>query len=215
MNEPARILAVRHGQTAWNAETRMQGQLDTALDDIGRWQAERLADALRDESIDLIVASDLQRTLQTAAPLARMKGIDVITERGLRERAFGVFEGHTYDDIHRRWPDDAARWRSRDIAFAPAGGESLQGFHARCVDTASRLCAQYPGRAMVWVTHGGVLDCLYRAATRVELNAPRTWGLANAAINRLLHGDQGLMLVGWGDVRHLDEQQSGAVAGKT
>lgn len=203
MKEPARILAVRHGQTAWNAEMRMQGQLDTALDDTGLRQAEQLADALRDESIDLIVASDLQRTLRTAAPLAHVKGIDVILERGLRERSFGVFEGHTYDDIHRLWPDGAARWRGREVDFAPPGGESLLTFHARCVDTAARLCSAYPGRAMLWVTHGGVLDCLYRAATRIDLGAPRTWSLANAAINRLLHGDQGLMLVGWGDVRHL------------
>lgn len=203
MKEPARILAVRHGQTAWNAEMRMQGQLDTALDDTGLRQAEQLADALRDESIDLIVASDLQRTLRTAAPLAHVKGIDVILERGLRERSFGVFEGHTYDDIHRLWPDGAARWRGREVDFAPPGGESLLTFHARCVDTATRLCSAYPGHAMLWVTHGGVLDCLYRAATRIDLGAPRTWSLANAAINRLLHGDQGLMLVGWGDVRHL------------
>mgnify|MGYP001443755017 CR=1 FL=1 len=182
---------------------RMQGQLDTALDDTGLRQAEQLADALRDESIDLIVASDLQRTLRTAAPLAHVKGIDVILERGLRERSFGVFEGHTYDDIHRLWPDGAARWRGREVDFAPPGGESLLTFHARCVDTATRLCSAYPGHAMLWVTHGGVLDCLYRAATRIDLGAPRTWSLANAAINRLLHGDQGLMLVGWGDVRHL------------
>jgi len=204
LNDATRIIAIRHGQTAWNAETRMQGQLDTALDAHGRWQAQQLAHALAHESIDAIVSSDLSRALDTAAPLAQALSLRVQSERGLRERSFGLFQGFTYADIARHWPEEAARWRARDAAFAPPRGESLNGFYVRCVDVAQRLAAQHAGRSVVWVTHGGVLDCLYRAATRVALDAPRTWPLDNASVNRLLHGDQGLMLVGWGDVRHLD-----------
>ncbi len=135
------------------------------------------------------------------------EGCACSAERGLRERCFGVFEGFTYADIARHWPDDNARWRARDAAFAPARGESLRGFYERCVSVAERLADQHAGRAIVWVTHGGVLDCLYRAATRMALDAPRTWTLDNASINRLLHGDQGLMLVGWGDIHHLDRAE--------
>lgn len=204
MKEPARLIVVRHGETAWNAETRMQGQLDAALNEKGRWQAEQVARALDGEAIELIVASDLQRAMQTAAPLGRALGCGVLAEPGLRERAFGVFEGHTYADIGRLWPEGHARWHARDPSYAPDGGETLAAFHARCVDTAQRLCERHAGRTMAWFTHGGVLDCLYRAATRCALDAPRSWALANAAINRLLHSDQGLMLVGWGDVRHLE-----------
>jgi probable phosphoglycerate mutase len=204
LKEATRIIAIRHGQTAWNAETRMQGQLDTALDSLGRWQAQQLAQALAHEPIEAIVASDLSRAMQTAAPLAGARGLRVQPERGLRERCFGVFEGFTYADIARHWPDDAARWRARDPTFAPARGESLLDFYERCVAVAEQLVAEHAGRVMVWVTHGGVLDCLYRAATRMALDASRTWALDNASINRLLHGDQGLMLVGWGDTRHLD-----------
>ena len=182
----------------------MQGQLDTALDALGRWQAQQLAQALAHEPIDAIVASDLSRAMQTAAPLADARGLRVLPERGLRERCFGVFEGFTYADIARHWPDDNARWRARDCAFAPPRGESLSGFYERCIAVAERLADEHAGRAIVWVTHGGVLDCLYRAATRMTLDAPRTWALDNASINRLLHGDQGLMLVGWGDIQHLD-----------
>ena len=204
MNEATRIIAIRHGQTAWNAETRMQGQLDTALDSRGRWQAQQLAQALAHEPIDAIVASDLSRAMQTAKPLADATGLRVRPERGLRERCFGVFEGFTYADIARHWPDDTARWRARDPAFAPARGESLSGFYGRCIAVAERLAGEHSGRVIAWVTHGGVLDCLYRAATRMALDAPRTWTLDNASINRLLHSDQGLMLVGWGDIHHLD-----------
>ena len=106
MNEATRIIAIRHGQTAWNAETRMQGQLDTALDALGRWQAQQLAQALAHEPIDAIVASDLSRAMQTAAAAGRREGCACSAERGLRERCFGVFEGFTYADIARHWPDD-------------------------------------------------------------------------------------------------------------
>ncbi|HEX6020330.1 MAG TPA: histidine phosphatase family protein [Burkholderiaceae bacterium] len=204
MREATRIIAVRHGRTAWNAEMRMQGQLDTALDARGRWQAQQLAQALAHEAVDAIVASDLSRAMATAAPLAEARGQRVQREPGLRERSFGVFEGFTYADIERQWPDEVLRWRSRDPTFAPPRGERLSAFYERCLDVASRLAARHPGRAVVWVTHGGVLDCLYRAAARIALDAPRTWALDNASVNRLLHGDQGLMLVGWGDVGHLD-----------
>jgi len=183
---------------------RMQGQLDAALDATGLRQAEQVAEALSAETVDHIIASDLQRTMHTAAPLARLLGRPIAPEPGLRERCFGEFEGHTYADIERLWPEGAMRWRQRDPLYAPLGGESLVEFNARCVATAERLCVAYAGATMVWFTHGGVLDCLYRAATRIGLDAPRSWPLANAAINRLLHSDQGLMLVSWGDSRHLD-----------
>ena len=210
LKEATRIIAIRHGQTAWNAETRMQGQLDTALDALGSWQAQQLAQALAHEPIDAIVASDLSRAMQTAAPLAAARGLRVQPERGLRERCFGVFEGFTYADIGRHWPDETQRWRARDATFAPARGESLRGFYDRCVAVAERLAEQHAGSAIVWVTHGGVLDCLYRAAARMALDAPRTWTLDNASINRLLHGDQGLMLIGWGDIHHLDQSPDDA-----
>lgn len=203
MRDATRILAIRHGETAWNAEMRMQGQLNTPLNDAGRWQASRLAAVIGDEPIDAIYASDLDRALHTALPLANATGKPVLTERGLRERAFGVFEGHAYTEIDRRWPEPAMRWRMRDLHFGPEGGESLHGFNQRCIQTAERLVADHAGHTIVWVTHGGVLDCLYRMATRVALDAPRTWSLGNAAINRLLYADQGLMLIGWGDSQHL------------
>ena len=183
---------------------RMQGQLDTALDARGRWQAEQLTDALHDEPIDAIVSSDLARAMHTALPLARHRGLRVRADPALRERSFGVFQGFTYAQIAQHWPEETARWRARDAQFAPKHGESLNDFYRRVTRAAQRLALEFAGRSVVWVTHGGVLDCLHRAAMRVALDASRTWTLDNAAINRLLHSDQGLMLVGWGDSRHLE-----------
>ena len=124
-------------------------------------------------------------------------------DAGLRERAFGRFEGLSWEEIARAHPEDAARWRRREPDFAVGGGESLVAFNARCLDAARRATAAHPGACIALVAHGGVLDCLYRAATRASLEAPRSWQLGNATINRLLATADGFTLVGWNDDRHL------------
>ena len=108
-----RVVAVRHGQTAWNAEQRLQGHTDIALDDTGHWQAQRMAQALASEGIDVIYSSDLQRAHSTAQALAAHTGAPVHTDVGLRERWFGFLEGHTYDQIDQRWPEHARLRRQR------------------------------------------------------------------------------------------------------
>ena len=203
--EATRLIAVRHGETAWNVDTRIQGQLDIALNATGLWQARRVGQALADEPIGAIYASDLARAWQTAQEIARPRGLPVSAEPGLRERAFGHFEGRTFADIDASLPEEARLWRTRDPSFAPEGGESLLDFRERVTGTAARLAARHPGELVVLVAHGGVMDVLYRAATRQELQAPRTWHLGNAAINRLLWTPEGFTLVGWGDVGHLDQ----------
>ena len=202
--EPTRIVAVRHGETAWNVELRMQGQLDVPLNDVGRWQAARLADALRDEPFDAIYASDLARAFETASIVARAQGRAVVADAGLRERCFGVFQGLTFDEVTARWPDDARRWKQREPDFAPAGAESLTDFAARCVGAVARIAAAHAGQSIAIVAHGGVLDSLYRAAARVPLQPARSWALGNASINRLLHTPLGFTLVGWNDTAHLE-----------
>lgn len=202
--DPTRVIAVRHGETAWNVDTRIQGQLDIELNDTGLWQAARVGKALQEESIAAIYASDLARAWQTAQAIAGPHEIEVAADPGLRERGFGLFEGRTFADIDATLPIQARLWRTRDPEFAPEGGESLLTFRDRVTQTASRLAARHPGQLVVMVAHGGVMDVLYRAATGQALQAPRTWELGNAAINRLLWTPQGFTLVGWADVAHLD-----------
>ena len=198
-----RVLAIRHGETAWNLASRIQGQLDIGLNDTGLWQARRLALALADGGLSALYASDLQRARLTAQAVAARTGLQVITDSGLRERAFGIFEGQTYADIERRWPAQSRRWRQRDPAFGAEGGETLAAFYDRSVACATHLASRHPGETIALVAHGGVMDCLYRAATRAGLQAPRTWQLGNASINRLLYSPEGFTLVGWNDALHL------------
>ncbi|MBV8621074.1 MAG: histidine phosphatase family protein [Curvibacter sp.] len=201
-----RIIAIRHGETAWNVDTRIQGQLDIPLNPLGQWQASRVGNALANETLQAVYASDLLRAWQTAEQISLNTGLSVTPELGLRERGFGVFEGRTFSEIEAELPDQARRWRIRDPEFAPEGGESLIDFRQRVVDTAARLAARHAGEQIALVAHGGVMDVLYRAATGQDLQAPRTWALGNAAINRLLWTPQGFSLVGWSDTQHLQDE---------
>ena len=204
--EPTRISAIRHGETAWNVDTRLQGHLDIPLNDVGLRQAQHLAQTLvQRETIDAIYASDLSRAHSTAQAIAQAMGQSVTVHAGLRERHFGAFQGRTYAQIETELPEHAWHWRKRTPDWAPpGGGESLIVLRERVIQTVEALAAAHAGQHIVMVAHGGVLDILYRAAARLDLQAPRTWALTNTAVNRLLWTPQGLSLVGWGDTSHLD-----------
>ena len=206
--DATRILAIRHGETAWNVDTRIQGQLDIPLNETGLQQARWMAQALAErDALQAIYASDLSRAHVTAQTLASQVGLAVTAHTGLRERAFGDFQGRTFAEIEVELPDDAHHWRKRTPEWTPPGaGESLIALRERVLATVDELAARHVGQQIALVAHGGVMDVLYRAATRLDLQAPRTWLLPNTAVNRLLWTPQGLSLVGWADTSHLDAQ---------
>ena len=207
METSTRILAIRHGETAWNVDTRIQGHLDIPLNDTGRWQAQRLARALAArDAIHAVYSSDLQRAHETAQAIAAATGTPLRTHTGLRERGFGIFEGRTYAEIEQTWPAESEHWRRRTPDWCPPqGGESLLQVRARILQTLQELAAPHVGQQIVLVAHGGVMDQLYRLATGQDLQAPRTWQLGNTAVNRLLWTPEGLSLVGWADTSHLED----------
>jgi probable phosphoglycerate mutase len=214
MHQATHITAVRHGETAWNAVSRLQGQLDIALNARGLWQAQRVGQALADSGIGTIYCSDLRRAHATALAIAQHSGIAATAlhlEQGLRERSFGSFQGLTYTEVGELHPNEAVRWKQRDPLWAPPGGESSTMVYQRVAATLHAIAAQHPGEHIALVTHGGVLDMLYRLATGQALNAPRTWELGNCAINRLLYTPQTLTLVGWADTQHLDDVDGAAL----
>lgn len=207
MNPLARLLLIRHGETAWNAEARVQGQLDVPLSTTGIWQAGRLAERLANEPIDVLVASDLARAWLTARPLAARLGIDIAPEPRLRERGFGVFEGHTVEEIAQRWPQDFRTWRARETGRAMPGGESAQHFIDRVRAALHDIVLAGVGRTVAVVAHGGVLDVAYRAARGLAWEAPREHVMLNAGINRVSASAPPLVLTidDWGDVAHLSD----------
>lgn len=203
--EFTRILALRHGETTWNQDKRLQGHLDIPLNLRGYWQAERAAAALREETIAAVYSSDLERAQQTASAIAAALALDVRTHSGLRERHFGDFQGKTWTELELEEPEAALAWRTRVPDFAPGGGETLLQLRERIEGTVNEIAARHSGEQIVIVAHGGVLDMLYRLSTGLELQAPRTWLVENAAIHRLLWTPEGMSLVGWADRGHLEE----------
>jgi 2,3-bisphosphoglycerate-dependent phosphoglycerate mutase len=200
-----RITAIRHGETAWNVDTRIQGQLDISLNEKGRWQASQAGKAMASESVDAIFSSDLARAYETALAVAKHHGLDVQIERDLREREFGSFQGKTFAEIEAQMPEEALLWRKRVPDFSPGGGESLLQFRERVTQCIRVLAAQNAGKHIMIVSHGGVMDIIYREATGLELQAPRTWQLGNASINRVLFNGEHFSLVGWSDASHLND----------
>jgi len=208
------LLLIRHGETAWNAIRRLQGHLDTPLNAEGERQAAALAQALRDEPLDAIVASDLQRAWQTAQAIATVQGKHVQIERGLRERCYGGFEGMLYQEISQRYPDAHAAWQARELdARFPAGAhvaETLREFAQRAVDTITRLAAG-PHRRLALVSHGGVLECAYRFAQGLGFSRARDFEIRNASINRFAWDGRQLQLLHWGDTEHLRQAELVAI----
>lgn len=201
------ILLIRHGETAWNAEKRLQGHIDIALNAEGERQAALLGGALATEPIDHIISSDLQRARQTAEAIARARGMQVDIDPALRERCYGGFEGLLYSEIAARFPLEFAAWQARDVdGVLPPGanrGESFRQFFARAIGAITAHATTHPGKTIALVAHGGVLECAYRAALGLSLETPRDFKVLNASVNRFVVEQGSLRLVSWGEVMHL------------
>ena len=198
-----RLVLVRHGETAWNAEHRVQGQLDVPLNDTGRRQARAVASVLARERFAAIYASDLGRARQTAEPTAAALGMDVLLDAGLRERHYGIFETLTYAEVQVKFPEEYARFDARDPEFDFRTGESLKDFYRRAVASVTAIAERHPQEDVLVFTHGGVLDKLYRYVTGLDLSAPRDFGIPNCGINRVGAAPGGWQILVWADKRHL------------
>jgi 2,3-bisphosphoglycerate-dependent phosphoglycerate mutase len=199
-----RLCIVRHGETAWNAEHRVQGQLDVPLNSIGQAQALAAAKVLAREKFDAIYSSDLSRALQTAQPTATLFSMKILPEKDLRERHYGIFERLTYAEVKTRYPQDYARFEARDPEYAFRTGESLKDFSARSVSVIAKIVNQNKDRSILVFTHGGVLDKLYRFVTGLPLSAPRDFGIPNAGLNRIEVTPAGWRIRSWAEVAHLE-----------
>ncbi|HEY6135160.1 MAG TPA: histidine phosphatase family protein [Rubrivivax sp.] len=204
---------IRHGETDWNRQQRFQGQIDVPLNALGLAQAERLARRLGAERADVLISSDLERARQTAAPLASAWALAASLAPALREQRFGVLEGLDVPTIKAQHPDLWARWLEQRADFALPGGESLRQFHQRVIGAVKSLAAAEPGRTLAVVTHGGVLDMLWRSAHGLPLDGLRACEIPNTGINRLRWKNGTLDIVRWADASHLEGLPEQAATG--
>jgi probable phosphoglycerate mutase len=197
------FIVVRHGETAWNAQSRIQGHLDSPLNEEGLAQALLVGERLGHEPFDRLYCSDLGRVLQTAQPIADRSGKRPVTTERLRERNLGVFQGFTGEECKRDRPQDYARFHARDPDHVVPGGESIRQVYQRVSAFFDEIAAAHVGERLVVVTHGGVLDALYRHATGMPLERVRDFPIYNASLNWLAWRDGHWTVERWGDISHL------------
>jgi 2,3-bisphosphoglycerate-dependent phosphoglycerate mutase len=198
-----RFIAIRHGETRWNVETRIQGHGDSPLTAAGVEQAEAIARRLAGESFDVLVSSDLGRATQTAGRIAARSGHAIVTDARLRERHFGVGEGLTYDEIGVRYPDAFSRTRATDPDYAIPGGESRRAFHERVTAAFEALAREHAGRRVAVVSHGGVLATMYRFIHGIPIATAHKVAITNASYNAFAAREGLWALEAWDDTAHL------------
>lgn len=188
-----RLILLRHGQTAFNADSRMQGQLDTVLSDLGRAQAVAAAEVLRKRHPLLIVSSDLWRAYDTATTLAEHNGLTVRVDTRLRETHLGEWQGLTHSEVNAAWPDAWLAWRDNPRC-APPGGETKVDVARRSEPLVAELIASESewgsgdrdDQPVVLVAHGGLISALTAALLRLPVdNWPVLGGMANASWTQL------------------------------
>lgn len=209
MTQPTDILIIRHGQTAWNTQKRLQGHSDIPLNENGRLQAVTLAKILRDEPLDAIFSSDLQRAYQTAYEIAKIHNLPVHQDRSFRERCYGICEGMKDGEIREAYPESYKAWYAADPDhFFPDGErktESPRQFHHRAVNAIREAATRYPGKKIAIVTHFGVIETAYRTAQNIPLGTHCRMPVLNTCINRFRWTGGTLELLQWGEASHLEE----------
>ena len=199
-----RICLARHGETEWNAERRIQGQIDIGLNDTGRRQATAAGRWLRGAGIAAVYSSDLKRARTTAEAIGAALGLAPVLVPELRERRYGVFEGLTYADAQARYPDGYAAFEGRNADYDFENGESLRAMYARVTGKLAALAAAHAGQRIAVVVHGGVLDIVNRFVRGNPLEMPRDFLIPNAGLNWIVAVDGAWAIESWGETAHLE-----------
>ena len=200
----ATLTLIRHGETAWNADGRFQGQQNTPLNDTGRRQARIVAQALADRRFDIIYTSDLARAAETAEIVAAYHRLPLIRDVRLREAFFGEWEGLAMPEISARWPGVLAAWRADSLRTRPPGGETLEQVQQRMIDFLADALRQHPDGEICIVGHGGSLRAIVAYALGADLSIFRHLRLDNCSISTVKIVDGHASLVHLNDICHLD-----------
>ena len=197
------LIIIRHGETFWNRERRIQGHLDSALTPEGIAQAQACATRLATEKIDAVVVRDLNRAQHTAKILTAGRALSMNSDVSLRERSFGSGEGMTYAEMDTKYPQMFAQTGLVDAEFTLPDGETRADFHARVKTSIEKLAAAHAGKCLLVVTHGGVLGVIYRWLNEMAIASAQRVAIPNVAYNRILVAPDGWKIEVWADTRHL------------
>jgi probable phosphoglycerate mutase len=200
-----RFCLIRHGETDWNADKRIQGHIDIDLNAHGEAQALAVRPGLAGQQFDAVYSSDLVRAWRTALLATEGLGLPAVSPAPtLRERHYGIYQGLTAAEALARHPEVHRHHAARRLDYDYETGESLIDFAVRIMDGLTEFAVRHAGGAVLAFTHGGVLDVIYRAATGRDLESSRDFTIPNAALNWLEFEAGEWRMQTWGDRRHLE-----------
>ena len=201
----ARWLLIRHGQTDWNAEHRIQGHVDTGLSAEGLQQAHRLGEKLGQTRLDAVYSSDFLRARDTALAVTAGRDIEVVVRTELRERSYGDWEGLTREEIRSKDPAGFELWTSGDDGFTPPGGEPVEEVVTRMRRLIEEVRTAHPGdETVALVGHGGSLLALTVELLGLPSSSRRRFTLSNTGLSSFTVNQDSAVLEGWNNVSHWD-----------
>ena len=198
-----RIFLVRHGETTWNLEGRMQGHLDVPLTEMGIEQAKFAAEELAGISFGGFYSSDSQRAYRTALEISNKIKRQPQPLFDLRERNLGVLQGFTRAEAKEKYPEIVDAYLTNPDYIIP-DGESSNQFMQRCSNIVEKLAKQHLNQNILIVTHGGFIGNFLKYVLEIPVSAPRRFRVMNTSINTFLYDEKnGWTLESWGTLKHL------------
>lgn len=190
MKVKTKLIFIRHGETEWNAAGRFQGQLDSNLSERGQKQAAMLGEAMRNFSFSHLYSSDLGRAYSTAKAIADVSGHEIVTDKRLRERGYGIFQGLTSAEIAEKHPDIYREYKYRENDYVVPGGESAEEILNRTLECMDDLLTRHRGGAYAVIAHGGIINRFFRNVIGLSQFYPRRFDIKNASINIFVHNGE-------------------------
>ena len=203
MIDATTLTLVRHGESRWNLEGRLQGHLDSSLTATGIAQAEATGRRLVGQRFTALYSSDLGRAHQTAEIISEHVKLPVVPMQGLRERNLGVFQGLTWEEVERKYPQELRLYGMSAPDYVIPDGESVQQRYDRTVGCLEQIARAHLGGSVIAVTHFGALESLLQRTMTIPLEEPRHFNLWNGSLNVFFYEDETWILGTWGDVAHL------------
>jgi probable phosphoglycerate mutase len=198
------IILIRHGETEWNSQKRMQGHSNSNLSEVGRGQIQALGELMKNVSFDHIYSSDSLRTSQTAEAITQYSGHTLQFDQRIREKNLGVFEGLTSTEAKERHPEIYRLFKTAGANYVIDEGESTQQLLERALEFIEEIRLRHPQERVVMVTHGGVVRVLMKHALGLSIDAPTRFIIKNTGIFGLIWNENWLVTQ-MGGVYHLEK----------
>ncbi|SMB96250.1 alpha-ribazole phosphatase [Desulfonispora thiosulfatigenes DSM 11270] len=199
-----KIIFIRHGQTLWNAKRKYQGQTDIHLDETGIMQADLVAQKLKEDKVDVIYASDLQRAYKTAEIIGLEQELKVSPSIGLREFNFGVWEGKTYEELKNEYPELVEKWFKDPESVQIPKAESIKDLQNRAVNQINEILEKHNNKTVVVVSHGLTIATILSYFLDIELKNVRKMIQGNTGITIVEFNDTKGTLVVFNDINHIE-----------